>query len=246
MFERTSLRARRTSWPATRATPPLGCRSVHRTEIVVVLPAPFGPRNPNSSPGSTENEMPSTAVKSPNRLTRPSTSTAWTAPFVPFVATTTGQATGRPMDLCDRRRKLRLCGKAVSRARHRSSNTRTSRLAPPVRVSDLIGSLSGDLERSPGAPTRQSRPSPGQMPISPDLVIERRKGRALRALVSPGEADFANNRDFRPCPRSGQRVIVSAREALRTEPLEVLRPELGRCVVRAGAPAPPPEGYANG
>src|SRR5438105_9694439 len=117
MFERTSLRARRTSWPATRATPPLGCRSVHRTEIVVVLPAPLGTRNPNSSPGSTENEMPSTAVKSPNRLTRPSTSTA---PFAPFVATTTVQATGRPIGF-----------------RHRSSNARTGRLARHVRASDL-------------------------------------------------------------------------------------------------------------
>ena len=39
--------------------------------------------------------MPSTAVKSPKRLTRPSTSTAAPAPFV---ATTTGQATGRQID----------------------------------------------------------------------------------------------------------------------------------------------------
>ena len=44
--------------------------------IVVVLPAPFGPRKPKNSPASTRSEMPSTAVKSPYRLTRRSTSMA--------------------------------------------------------------------------------------------------------------------------------------------------------------------------
>ena len=34
--------------------------------IVVVLPAPFGPRNPNTSPGATEKETPRTASTSPN------------------------------------------------------------------------------------------------------------------------------------------------------------------------------------
>jgi hypothetical protein len=32
---------------------------------VVVLPAPFGPSRTKISPGSTENEMPSTAARSP-------------------------------------------------------------------------------------------------------------------------------------------------------------------------------------
>ena len=45
-------------------------------EMVVVLPAPLGPRKPKSSPASTENEMSFTAVKSPKRRTSPSTSTA--------------------------------------------------------------------------------------------------------------------------------------------------------------------------
>jgi hypothetical protein len=33
--------------------------------IVVVLPAPFGPRNPKNSPAGMRNETSSTAVKSP-------------------------------------------------------------------------------------------------------------------------------------------------------------------------------------
>jgi hypothetical protein len=38
--------------------------------IVVDLPAPFGPSNPNDSPLGTSNEMPFTAVKSPYTFVR--------------------------------------------------------------------------------------------------------------------------------------------------------------------------------
>src|SRR5262245_56296059 len=38
---------------------------------VVVLPAPFGPRTPNTVPACTDRSMPSTARVSPNVLTRP-------------------------------------------------------------------------------------------------------------------------------------------------------------------------------
>jgi len=37
-----------TSNPATLAVPDAGASSVHRIEIVVDFPAPFGPRNPNA------------------------------------------------------------------------------------------------------------------------------------------------------------------------------------------------------
>src|SRR5262245_31968576 len=37
--------------------------------IVVVLPAPFAPRNPYIWPSGTSNEIPSSAVTGPNRLT---------------------------------------------------------------------------------------------------------------------------------------------------------------------------------
>src|ERR1700744_2126910 len=42
--------------------------------IVVVLPAPFGPRKPVTLPGSMPNVRSSTAVFSPYRFVRPSTS----------------------------------------------------------------------------------------------------------------------------------------------------------------------------
>jgi hypothetical protein len=38
--------------------------------MVVVLPAPLGPRNPNTSPSFTEKEMSSTAVRDLNFLVR--------------------------------------------------------------------------------------------------------------------------------------------------------------------------------
>src|SRR5579884_2542383 len=43
---------------------------------VVVLPAPFGPRNPNTSPGATPKETSSTARRSPKRFVRRSTTRA--------------------------------------------------------------------------------------------------------------------------------------------------------------------------
>ena len=40
--------------------------------MVVVLPAPFAPRKPNTSPDGMDRETPSRAWISPNRLRRPS------------------------------------------------------------------------------------------------------------------------------------------------------------------------------
>ena len=54
-----------TSCPATRAEPDDGASRPMRMRIAVVFPAPFAPRKPNTSPRATENEMRSTAVKSP-------------------------------------------------------------------------------------------------------------------------------------------------------------------------------------
>src|SRR5262249_49804678 len=51
-----------TSKPATVAVPALGGRKQVSMRMVVVLPAPLGPRNPTIWPFSTENEMWSTAV----------------------------------------------------------------------------------------------------------------------------------------------------------------------------------------
>src|SRR5215208_1967187 len=58
---RTAAPSSTMSWPATQARPSVGGRSVVSMWTVVDFPAPFGPRKPYTSPGSTRRSMPSTA-----------------------------------------------------------------------------------------------------------------------------------------------------------------------------------------
>jgi hypothetical protein len=76
IFRRTASRSLVTSYPATAALPEVGVARVHRILIVVDLPAPFGPRKPNVSPGLTSKSMPRTASISPYLLVSPLTRTA--------------------------------------------------------------------------------------------------------------------------------------------------------------------------
>src|SRR5262245_37072383 len=76
MLRRTSSRSVTESWPATNAAPDVGRASVHSTLIVVVLPAPFGPRKPNTSPGATSKLTPRTASTSPKDFFKSRTSIA--------------------------------------------------------------------------------------------------------------------------------------------------------------------------
>ena len=70
MRRRTSPASATTSSPATRASPEVGGSSVHSIRTVVVLPAPFGPRNPNTSPERTVKSMPRTASIPPLKVRR--------------------------------------------------------------------------------------------------------------------------------------------------------------------------------
>src|SRR5258705_13823409 len=69
----TSIGFSSTSKPATFAVPAVGGKKHVRTRIVVVFPAPFGPRKPTIWPFSTSNEILSTATVRAYRLVRPST-----------------------------------------------------------------------------------------------------------------------------------------------------------------------------
>src|ERR1700730_8072400 len=73
MLRRTESRSVAASWPATRAVPDVAFARVHKILIVVVFPAPFGPRKPKVSPRTTSKAMPRTASTSPYRLVRPET-----------------------------------------------------------------------------------------------------------------------------------------------------------------------------
>ncbi len=53
--------------------PALGARKPVIIFMVVDLPAPFGPKNPSTSPAPTVNEMESTATSAPKRFCRLST-----------------------------------------------------------------------------------------------------------------------------------------------------------------------------
>src|SRR5262249_54152790 len=59
------------SMPRMRSVPPLGGDTQPIIRIVELLPAPFGPRNPNASPRATSKSIPSTAVNPPKRLVSP-------------------------------------------------------------------------------------------------------------------------------------------------------------------------------
>src|SRR5260370_15923533 len=66
------------SWPQIQTLPDVGASVVVRIEMVVVLPAPLGPRSAKNSPASTRRLIPSTALNFAlrYRLTRSRTSTA--------------------------------------------------------------------------------------------------------------------------------------------------------------------------
>src|SRR5438045_94496 len=56
------------SRPAMRSAPALGGKTPARIRIVVVLPAPLGPRKPTISPAATSKEMPRSASTAPKDL----------------------------------------------------------------------------------------------------------------------------------------------------------------------------------
>jgi hypothetical protein len=60
--------------PRQRATPASSSTSPNTVRMAVVLPAPLGPRNPDSRPGRATNEQASRATRPPNRLVAPSSS----------------------------------------------------------------------------------------------------------------------------------------------------------------------------
>src|SRR2546429_71276 len=63
-----------------RAAPPSGGRRVARIRKRVLLPPPFGPRKPNSSPRATVNDTPASASRAPKRRRRSMTSIAGVPP----------------------------------------------------------------------------------------------------------------------------------------------------------------------
>src|SRR5438128_1291503 len=65
MLWRTCEASRSISYPLTNARPLVGWSKVHNILIVVLFPAPLGPRKPKVSPRSTWRSIPFTACISP-------------------------------------------------------------------------------------------------------------------------------------------------------------------------------------
>src|SRR5260370_3198273 len=74
------------SMPRTLSVPPLNGLMHAIIRMVDVLPAPFGPRKPNDSPLAMLKSTPSTATKSPKRLTSPWASTMGAGTVAPAPA----------------------------------------------------------------------------------------------------------------------------------------------------------------
>src|SRR5947199_5447442 len=72
-FRRTAMACVAGFWPSISTLPLVGVSSVVNILIVVVLPAPFGPRNAKISPAFTAKDTSRTAVMSPNVFTSRST-----------------------------------------------------------------------------------------------------------------------------------------------------------------------------
>ena len=65
MYPNRSRTSASIALPSQRTSPASGVARPKMQRIVVVLPAPFGPRKPTSRPRAASNEAPSSAVTAP-------------------------------------------------------------------------------------------------------------------------------------------------------------------------------------
>ena len=183
--------------------------------MVDVLPAPFGPRNPNASPGSTWKSMPSTATKFPKRLVMrvPWISGAGTR----VDATVPAPRGASPFPACPAARRPRAridgCG--------RPSNARSgSGCSPPAATR-----CGGRFERrsaiagSPGHAGWEPQPFP--FPPQPKIDTSSPWIDAADDGACPAHHPVKAKLDERHLPRAGRRE-------LRPHPGRPLLP-LGRC-----------------
>src|SRR5882757_7457666 len=139
MWRRTSSRAVTTSYPATSAWPEVGLVSVQSMLIVVVLPAPLGPRKPKTSPVPTSKSTPLTASRSPKDLRRSLTEIA-------EVVMGDGERVGRPdpeapggNPVCTSYGMYSVRTMSVSPPEPQTADRRAEIVAAAVRIADAEG-----------------------------------------------------------------------------------------------------------
>src|SRR5215217_4085069 len=203
MLRRTLSRSLTTSWPATSARPFVGLASVHSMLIVVVLPAPLGPRKPKTSPASTSKLTPRTASKSSNLLR--SWSTSIMARIIPQLKVSihsklrdSGNGIARAQEAADARADRTGGDEAVPEARLRRGHDRGDRAGRGCVGEDRLQLLPGQ-----GGPRVHGRGSALDRAGRPDSRASAGclRGRAIPrgyACASRRRGDGRRSRAHRP------------------------------------------------
>ncbi len=191
--------------PSTQTSPPSRGSRPQIIEIVVVLPAPFGPRSPYVSPAAISKPTPPTARRLPNVLRRPAQRRTGSPGAAPAVQGGTARRVpgGRPASLARARSS---CPRHPSAGGRHPGRTRGARAVasgdddPRYRRARRAGRAAGH-EGAPGAVGRRARfgsvPVPRPPPTRPAWIagLSRRGSRSVA------------RRAARPCTgrsRSGQ------------------------------------------
>src|ERR1700761_4418696 len=124
------------------ARPALGARKPAAIFMVVDLPAPFGPRNPSTSPRSTVKLMPLTASTGPKLLARPSISMRWVTGLLPPVFLSPGYQKDSGLghfaaiadNAADGRLPLRMLHASNGAKRSKVAQVRSTRLVNKARL----------------------------------------------------------------------------------------------------------------
>src|ERR1051325_5848636 len=101
MRRRTSVDCSKTSKPSTRTVPVVAGMKPVMIRMVVVFPAPFGPRNPRIWPSAAVKETSRIAARSPYRLLRFATSIIGSNSTVTAGRNSTGVSSGGGLRLQD-------------------------------------------------------------------------------------------------------------------------------------------------
>src|SRR5580704_4556025 len=218
-------RCRSGSKPRTETTPPLRGRNPSRISTVVVLPAPFGPSRPNTSPGWISKSMPFTACTSPYDFVRPCTEIAGAAEFI---ARYVSYRRTRPKSKNPPYTVL-MYGPFARANRWRTGRALKLRLAqlrdPQPRV-DVV-EIHQAIEQVAVARHRARLPSPGEWQIRPvPLGVAGPEAGNLAALAVEIAAQFAGDVEH---PRSA--AIVTLIEHIVRRP-EIVRSPLRHFILR--------------
>src|SRR4051794_24995050 len=157
--------------PKMRAEPALGRTRPVRILIVVVLPAPFGPRKPKTSPGWTVSDRSCRATLRPYSLHSPAVSTAGTAAGAARAAGRSAEAVGNTLDLGGSRRTGHAVDPAVALPEGAAADAAV--------VGEQEARAAGDGDRLPGDLVHGHGDRQGRAPVLDGAQLPHRLGRQV-------------------------------------------------------------------